>query len=116
MELINDLNDNLMTYIARNRFPEDAGRAGLERVKRISQSGPYTASEAIKAGLLNGVAYRQDVIDSVADDEAGGDSKRKLMGMYHYSKVMEKAVEKHVKDAIEVGVVYLLGTIGDAGE
>ena len=105
-----------MTYIARNRYPQDAGQAGLDKVKALSQTGPYTASEAVQAGLITGTGYRQDVLDSVLEEEAGGDPDRKIQGLYHYYKIMEKAVEKHVVDAIDIGVVYLLGTIGDPGE
>jgi hypothetical protein len=110
MELVNDLNDGLMMYIARNRGW--TGLAGLEKVKALSQVGPYTAVQASKVGLLDGTKYRQDVLDSVMDAEAGGDEERKLKGFYHYHKV----VEKSVKDVLEVGVVYLLGTIGESGE
>ncbi|KAK4048134.1 hypothetical protein OIV83_005004 [Microbotryomycetes sp. JL201] len=133
VELINDLNNNLLTYIARNRFPSSTTSESLERVKNLTKRGPFTATEAIENGLIDGTCYRQDVVDSVLDVEPAlvtpsspvayqtersqqPQSDRKLMGLYHYSKVMEKAVEKHIKDAMEIGVVYLMGTIGDAGE
>jgi hypothetical protein len=116
VELISDLNDNLMTYIARNRYPEEGGQQGLDKVKALSQVGPYTATQAVEVGLLNGTGYRQDVLDSVLEKDAGGDSSRKIQGFYHYGKVMERAVEKHLKDAIDIGVVYLMGTIGEPGE
>ncbi|KAL8280683.1 hypothetical protein RQP46_007006 [Phenoliferia psychrophenolica] len=115
-ELINDLNDNLMTYIARNRFPDEGGQAGLDKVKELSQVGPFTNARAVKEGLLDGATYRQDILDSVFEEDKGGDSERTLMGFYHYAKVMEKAVEKTKTGVIDVGVVYLLGTIGDSGE
>ncbi|ORY74767.1 hypothetical protein BCR35DRAFT_268239, partial [Leucosporidium creatinivorum] len=115
-ELLTDLNSNLLTYIARNRFPQHAGQAGLDHVKDLSQRGPYTATEAVSVGLLNGTGYRQDVLDSVLEPNVGGDEDRKVQGLYHYARVMEKAVEKRVAEAIDIGVVYLLGTIGDPGE
>lgn len=105
-----------MTYIARNRFPSSPGQEGLDKVKGLSQHGPYTATQAVEEGLLNGTGYRQDVLDSVLEKDVGGDPERKVQGLYHYAKVMEKAVEKQIKDAIDIGVVYLLGTIGDPGE
>jgi len=162
--LINELNDNMMTYISRNRYsalyqrknesslpststptptptptpstsdsdsepetdivkshepipvsPSEA-LAMKDHVKTLSQSGPYTANLAVSNGLLNGTCYRQDILDSLLDPEFGGDSSKKLMGFYHYSKVVEKAMEKYLKEAIDVGVVYLMGTIGDPGE
>lgn len=115
-QLINDLNDNLLTYIGRNRFPSKGGREALEHVRGLSRIGPFTARTALESGLINGTCYRQDVLDSVLDPEAGGSDDHKLFGFYHYHKVIERAVEKYMKDAVEVGVVYLLGTIGDPGE
>ncbi|GAA5944313.1 uncharacterized protein JCM15063_006554 [Sporobolomyces koalae] len=117
-ELISELNDNLMTYIGRNRFSTshpDTG-AALEHVKGLSQVGPFTADRATSNGLLNGTCYRQDILDSVLDPEFGGDEDKKLMGFFHYAKVVEKAMEKYLKEAIDVGVVYLMGAIGDVGE
>lgn len=115
-ELINDLNDNLLTYIGRNRFPEKGGQGSLDHVRALTKVGPFTARTAVESGLVNGTCYRQDVLDSVMEEDVGGDPEVKLMGFYHYHKVLERAVEKYMKDAVEVGVVYLLGGIGDAGE
>lgn len=105
-----------MTYVARNRYPSDVGQAGLDKVKALSQVGPFTASQAVSNGLLNGATYRQDILDSVLEAEKGGDPDRKLKGFFHYHKTMERALEKSSDAGIDVGVVYLLGTIGDAGE
>ncbi|BGP42816.1 hypothetical protein JCM10449v2_006828 [Rhodotorula kratochvilovae] len=115
-QLIHDLNDNLLTYIGRNRFPEKGGQGSLDHVRALTKVGPFTARTAEESGLINGTCYRQDVLDSVLNEEAGGDAEGKLMGFYHYHKVLERAVEKYMKDAVEVGVVYLLGGIGDPGE
>ncbi|GAA5948378.1 hypothetical protein JCM3765_001397 [Sporobolomyces pararoseus] len=117
-ELISELNDNLLTYIGRNRFSTShlSSSSALDHVKSLSQVGPFTADRAIENGLINGACYRQDVLDSILDPEFGGDDDKKLMGFYHYAKVVEKAMEKYLKEAIDVGVVYLMGTIGDPGE
>ncbi|GAA6025122.1 hypothetical protein JCM11491_004394 [Sporobolomyces phaffii] len=145
-ELITELNDNLMTYIARNRFSSRAAAARaagptpaspsssspaaattvpvletcedrLEHVKALSRVGPFTADRATAHGLLDGTCYRQDVVDSVLDPELGGDADRRLMGFYHYARVVERAMDKYLADdRHDVGVVYLLGTIGDPGE
>lgn len=114
---MNDLNDNLMTYIARNRFPSEIGRKGLEKVQALSQIGPFTAKAAVANGLLDGTKYRQDILDSVLDKEKGGDPDRKMKGFYHYSKIVEKAVEESSDNlVVDVGVVYLMGAIGESGE
>lgn len=76
-----------MTYIARNRFPNEGGQAGLNKVKALSQTGPYTSPQAVKAGLLDGSTYRQDVLDSVLAEDAGGDPERDVKGFYHYARV-----------------------------
>ncbi|KPV72572.1 uncharacterized protein RHOBADRAFT_55673 [Rhodotorula graminis WP1] len=115
-QLINDLNDNLLTYIGRNRFPEKGGQGSLDHVRALTKVGPFTARTAVESGLVNGTTYRQDVLHSVTDEGFGGDPEVKFMGFYHYHKVLERAVEKHMKEAVEVGVVYVLGGIGDAGE
>ncbi|GAA5875098.1 hypothetical protein JCM3774_003428 [Rhodotorula dairenensis] len=116
-QLINDLNDNLLRYVGRNRFWSKGSAGSLTHARALSQIGPFTAREATKEGLLNGTCYRQDVLDSVLDPEVGGDAERKVMGFYHYGKVLEKAVQKYMdKETIEVGVVYLQGTIGDVGD
>ncbi|GAA5902292.1 hypothetical protein JCM8208_007251 [Rhodotorula glutinis] len=115
-QLINDLNDNLLTYIGRNRFPEKGGQGSLDHVRALTKVGPFTARTAVESGLVNGTCYRQDVLDSVMDEGLGGDPEVKFMGFYHYHKILERAVEKYMKEAVEVGVVYVLGGIGDAGE
>ncbi|POY75894.1 hypothetical protein BMF94_0977 [Rhodotorula taiwanensis] len=116
-QLINDLNDNLLRYVGRNRFWSKGSSGSLSHARSLSQVGPFTAREATKEGLLNGTCYRQDVLDSVLDPEMGGDEDKKIMGFYHYGKVLEKAVQKYMdKETIEVGVVYLQGTIGEVGD
>lgn len=55
----------MLSYIARNRFAKShPGQAGLEHVKKLSQNGPYTASEAVKLGLLTGTIYTSGVYES----------------------------------------------------
>lgn len=106
-----------MRYVGRNRFWSKGSSGSLSHARSLSQVGPFTAREATKEGLLNGTCYRQDVLDSVLDPEMGGDEDKKIMGFYHYGKVLEKAVQKYMdKETIEVGVVYLQGTIGEVGE
>jgi len=109
-QLLTDLNDNLMTYIARNRYPAQPGQAGLDKVKAMSLTGPYTASQSVKNGLLSGTCYRQDIIDSVTSPDDGGDDSRKIKGFYHYAKTMERAADKSERETMDIGVVYLQGT------
>ncbi|GAA5858034.1 hypothetical protein JCM8547_006672 [Rhodosporidiobolus lusitaniae] len=116
LSLLSDLNDNLLTYLGRNRFPSLSGRASLDRLKSLSQVGPFSAARAAEAGLVDGVCYRQDVLDAVQLDGEDKETGVKMMGFFHYAKILERVVEKYMKDTIDVGVVYLLGGIGDPGE
>jgi hypothetical protein len=113
--LLSDLNTNLLTYLGRNRFPHLSGSASLAHLRSLSQVGPFSASRAQKEGLVDGVCYRQDVLDAVQLNEQNEDAGVKLFGFYHYAKVLERGLKKVLDDTIEVGVVYLLGGIGDPG-
>ncbi|GAA5845338.1 hypothetical protein JCM11251_008000 [Rhodosporidiobolus azoricus] len=117
--LLTDLNDNLLTYIGRNRFSSrghPTTSSALAHTKTLSMTGPFPAYRAQEAGLIDGTCYRQDVLDAVLLDAEEAETGVKMMGFFHYAKVLERAAEKFMSDAIEVGVVYLLGTIGDPGE
>lgn len=116
-ELINDLNDNLMRHIARNRYPTMNEKERFDKVKALSQIGPLTASQSVAEGLLTSIAYRSEIMDSIFSKAEGGDEKRKLKGFYEYAKIAaRKKDELYKNDRIDVGVVYLLGSIGDGGE
>jgi hypothetical protein len=111
-----DLNSNLLRYIGRNRFPNLPPTERLAKIKALSLIGPFTAGEATKHGLLNGVSYRQDLLDSILLPAQGGKDTRKLKGFAHYAETMQRYRLKNVTEYMDVGVVYLLGSIGDAGE
>lgn len=97
-----------MKYIAGNR----GIAGGVEALKETVRDGPFLASEAVQKGLVTGTAYKQDVLASIFDDANGGDPERKLKGMYHYSKTMERLVDaSHEIPKMDVGVVYLQGAI-----
>lgn len=128
VELLNGLNDNLCTLIARGRFPADEPAVALEKVKGFTRRGPFTANEAKELGLITDTKYKHQVLKTVVDDDVKKDikddtilsfvtksDKPRLHGFYHYFKTMDKLVDKS-NDVLEVGVVYLLGTIGEAGE
>lgn len=130
----------MLTRIANNRFSHDIAddspsslAAAREKVRALTLKGPLTAQEAVDAGLLTGFAYKGELIESLLgmdrdkvdpekDDPAERVEKlqekaeKNLRGFYHYAKVKEKELAKAKKDTLEVGVVYVLGTIGDVGE
>lgn len=37
-------------------------------------------------------------------------------GFYHYYRVMDRAVQRSKQPMMDIGVVYLTGTIGEVGE
>lgn len=78
--------------------------------------GPFSAREAVEKGLLTGLSYRSYILDSVLEPEFGGNEENKLMGFYHYHKVMERSMARSKEPILDVGVVYLQGTIGETGE
>lgn len=42
-------------------------------------------------------------------------NKQRLHGFYHYSKTMDQVMDKSGADVMEIGAVYLMGTIGETG-
>ncbi|KAG0149572.1 hypothetical protein CROQUDRAFT_686359 [Cronartium quercuum f. sp. fusiforme G11] len=144
-ELLKDLNTNMMTMIAMNRFPKeivaDRGSDNLvqlsDKIKAHAQKGPLMAHEAAEMGLITETAYKEELYekvmfgkDAVVVDEAGKvlegidrittlreEIKKRTKGFFHYHRIMDRLSERKFKDEVlNVGVVYVLGTIGDVGE
>ncbi|EGF99057.1 putative protease IV sppA [Melampsora larici-populina 98AG31] len=146
-ELLEDLNRNMLSLIAMNRFrnelseqrPRDPKEMGslTERMKTYSKKGPLMAHEAIEMGLISGTTYKEELFekvmfgkDAVVVDELGevlqgidkinaikDEIKKKTKGFFHYHRIMDRISQRKFKDEVlNVGVVYVLGTIGDVGE
>lgn len=145
-ELLEDLNRNMLSLIAMNRFrnelsqpPRDPKEMGelTEKMKLYSKKGPLMAHEAIEMGLISGTTYKEELYekvmfgkDAVVVDELGEvlqgidkinaikeEIKKKTKGFFHYHRIMDRISRKKFKDEVlNVGVVYVLGTIGDVGE
>ncbi|PWN46870.1 hypothetical protein IE53DRAFT_286523 [Violaceomyces palustris] len=117
-ELLGELNRGMMHAIGVNRFPE--GQGGPEqitdKVTEWAKEGPFSSREATKLGLIDGTAYKRDIVKRLVDPESGGNEETKFKSLHHYNKVNDRALDKHLKDdeILEVGVVYLLGTISNA--
>ena len=144
-ELLSDLNENMCRLIARNRFKNEDPATALQKVKEMCKFGPYDdAQEAIRKGLIDGVTYKRFVLEEaldsskhteeakvVLDDSAPAaiksivsqveqelaekKNKQRLHGFYHYSQTMEEMMDKSDADVMEIGCVYLMGTIGEQG-
>jgi hypothetical protein len=89
-----------------------APQSSYDHLKTLSKSGPFTAKEAEQHGLITGCAYRTDAVNHMIGDERG---KVNLLQFFDYATAAKKNLDSS-KEAIKVGVVYLLGTIGDTGE
>lgn len=132
----------MLNIIAVQRFPSEftddspaTAQKVTEKVRQLTLRGPLNAPEAVASGLVTGTAYKAELLENVlgvprVTDEQGQDedledrvdrlkeaSEKRMRGFYHYYKINEKEFEKaKKKEVLNVGVVYVLGTIGDVGE
>ncbi|KAN0060097.1 hypothetical protein ACQY0O_008070 [Thecaphora frezii] len=115
-ELLGELNRGLMHAIGVNRFPDADPNEMADQLEEWCKEGPFSSREAHKLGLINGLAYKRDLIKRLVDPQHGGNEETKFKSLYHYNKVNNRHLDKHLKDdeIVEVGVVYLLGTISNA--
>ncbi|KAA1085368.1 hypothetical protein PGT21_004654 [Puccinia graminis f. sp. tritici] len=145
LELLDGLNTNMLTMIALNRFaselPEEPDESAynklVERVKGYAKRGPLMAKEAVELGLLTGTMYKEELLSKIilgenplvldeTDQEIHGKERQVILkealkaqtkGFHHYHKIMDQLSERNNEEGIlNVGVVYVLGTIGDMGE
>ncbi|MBW0470710.1 hypothetical protein O181_010425 [Austropuccinia psidii MF-1] len=145
MELLTDLNTNMLSIIAHNRSRSKDQKAGdktafkefLERLRGYAKRGPLGAKEATELGLIDGTMYKEELLSKVilgdnpvvideTNKELVGKAKLDALkqvlktqtkGFYHYHKIMDRLTERKNKDGVlNIGVVYVLGTIGDVGE
>ena len=115
-ELLGELNRGLMHAIGVNRFPNADPNETADKLERWAKDGPYTSREATELGLINGQAFKRDIIKRLIDPEHGGIQETKFKSLHHYNRVNDRNLDRQLnKDEIlEVGVVYLLGTISNA--
>ncbi|MCX4246143.1 signal peptide peptidase SppA [Paraliomyxa miuraensis] len=67
--LLGDMRDRMVEAIAP-RLRDDADRA-----RTVMEQGPYLASEALELGLVDGLAYRDEVLAKL-EQKVGGDAER----------------------------------------
>ncbi|KAH9444610.1 hypothetical protein MJO28_013360 [Puccinia striiformis f. sp. tritici] len=109
----------------------------VDRVKGFAKRGPLMAQEAVELGLLTGTLYKEELLSKIIlgdnplvldedNHEILGKEKYTILkealksqtkGFHHYHKIMDQRSERNNEEGIlNVGVVYVLGTIGDMGE
>ncbi|EPQ29850.1 uncharacterized protein PFL1_02523 [Pseudozyma flocculosa PF-1] len=115
-EMLGELNRGLMHAIGVNRFPEADPSEMADQLELWAKEGPFSSREAAKLGLINGIAFKRDLVKRLVDPKHGGIEETKFKSLHHYNKVNNRHLDRHLKDdeIIEVGVVYLLGTISNA--
>lgn len=136
------LNDNLCTLVARARFPSLPPAEALDKVKSLTKKGPYSATKAKQLGLITDVKYKREVVASLLGQNSTSSAfpalqaaagattppsataslasldlqpepaDKHMFGLFHYHRVATKQIEKSDALLADVGVVYLLGTIG----
>jgi len=67
-ELLGELNRGLCHAIGVSRYPNLEPEAAADKVAELSTRGPIPASEAVKEGLITGVAFKREIFKSLKDN------------------------------------------------
>lgn len=110
-QLLGELNHSVAYAIGTRRFRDESPETATERVARLAATGPYTAEEAVEAGLVDGVRFRRDVLEELVPACA----TERLKTLPHYATVTNRYLERLWRDqVVHVGVVYLQGALSHA--
>ncbi|MFI7128370.1 signal peptide peptidase SppA [Nonomuraea sp. NPDC050153] len=82
----------------------DGRRLDPGKVRELIDRGPFTASEALEAGLVDGLAYRDEVYDQVK--QAAGDDSHLL----YVSRYARSAAVKKLPHPTADGIALIHGT------
>ena len=115
-ELLGELNRGLVHALAVNRYPDQDPDVMSGKVDAWMKEGPFSTREATELGLINGAAFKRDIIKRLVDPAHGGNEETKFKSLHHYNKVNDRHLERQLTDdeIVQVGVVYLLGGISSA--
>ncbi|SNX86015.1 related to Signal peptide peptidase [Melanopsichium pennsylvanicum] len=115
-ELLGELNRGLVHAVAVNRFPDEDPDVMSGKVETWMKEGPFSTREAKELGLINGAAFKRDIVKRLVDPKHGGHEETKFKSLHHYNKVNDRHLEHQLTDdeIVQVGVVYLLGGISSA--
>jgi protease-4 len=118
--LLDSLYGEMVKMIAERR-----GMMPEERVRELIDNGPYTAEEALKAGLIDSVEYRQDFVADLkerygesikfdtkyAEEDMFGDIPDDpfMAMMYVFEKIFNPKGKKYTEPS--VAIVYVDGPI-----
>lgn len=115
-ELLGELNRGLVHALAVNRYPDQDPDLMSGKLETWMKEGPFSTREAKELGLINGAAFKRDIVKRLIDPEHGGNAETKFKSLHHYNKVNDRHLDRQLSDdeVVEVGVVYLLGNISSA--
>lgn len=115
-ELLGELNRGLVHAVAVNRYPDEDLDVMSGKVEAWMKEGPFSTREAKELGLINGAAFKRDIIKRLVDPKHGGNDETKFKSLHYYNKVNDRHLERQLTDdeVVQVGVVYLLGGISSA--
>ncbi|SOV02382.1 related to Signal peptide peptidase [Ustilago sp. UG-2017a] len=115
-ELLGELNRGLIHAVAVNRYPDEDPDTMSGKLEQWMKEGPFSTREAKELDLINGAAFKRDIIKRLVDPKHGGNEETKFKSLHHYDKVNNRGLERQLNDdeVVQVGVVYLLGGISSA--
>ena len=95
--IIESVYETMVTDIAKAR-----GKTGDE-IKTVIDRGPILGEEALEAGLVDGMAYRDEVYDKVKDIDKDAE-------LLYLSEYLARAGRPHT-DGVDVALIYGVGTV-----
>lgn len=132
-QLLGELNRNVAYAIGSHRFPSQDAETAADKIAHIMTNGPYTAKEAKELGLIDELAYKDDVFHvinggkdadllhniqqaSEADQPHFTNQDRMhFKTMPHWVSLVERAQRAfHSDDVMDIAICYLSGTISNS--
>lgn len=103
-ELLGDMQRHFARYLGQNRFKREGLEAATDKAASLMQDGPYTAREALEAGLIDDTLHYHEHKGRL------GTSPRK--SLIHYAKITSQAAARQPDPlSPHVALVYLNGAI-----
>lgn len=107
--LLGELGHSLTYTIGVNRFSDMDPEEAAQKVADLSKRGPFSAKDALDAGLINGIKYKREVVDMLGEEPP-------VRTLSSYSRIINRQLDRQLNDdqRSNVAVVYLRGTISNS--